>query len=231
MKLNFDYKGTKITYHLTYKKAKAISINVTESGEVQVTAPRGTSVYAVMDKVKGHAPWIISELYKEAKAQQKNVELLEQYSYLGKNYKLEIVNNSEALVPKVKMLRGKFVVETADSNSERIREAIISWYSEKVKVKLKERLKAYEQAFETVPTVIEVASDDSVLFRASQDTLFANAKIGTFSVEVIDYILVSSLCKINNSSVKNEKEYLEEILPNYQKSKDWLEENKNKTSL
>ena len=52
MKLSFDYKGIKVTYYLTYKKAKAISIQVTEEGRVNVTAPRGTPVFAVMDKVK-----------------------------------------------------------------------------------------------------------------------------------------------------------------------------------
>ena len=63
MKLSFDYKGIKVTYYLTYKKAKAISIKITEDGRVNVIAPIGTSVFAIMDKVKGNAPWIFSEIY------------------------------------------------------------------------------------------------------------------------------------------------------------------------
>ena len=47
MKLSFDYKGIKVTYYLTYKKAKAISIKITEDGRVNVIAPIGTSVFAI----------------------------------------------------------------------------------------------------------------------------------------------------------------------------------------
>ena len=66
MKLHFDYKGTKIVYELTYKKTRAISINIDADGKVSVIAPIGTSVYAVMDKIKGNAPWIISQLEKNS---------------------------------------------------------------------------------------------------------------------------------------------------------------------
>ena len=138
MKLSFDYKGIKVDYYLTCKNAKAISIQVTEEGRVNVTAPRGTPVFAVMDKVKGHAPWIINELYGK-KAETKNeIKLLEQYMYLGKNYKLEIVLNPEVEEAKVKMVRGKFVVETATESVETIRAALVEWYKQKVATKIKE---------------------------------------------------------------------------------------------
>lgn len=231
MKLSFDYKGIKVTYYLTYKKAKAISIQVTEEGRVNVTAPRGTPVFAVMDKVKGNAPWIINELYGK-KAETKNeVRLLEQYTYLGKNYKLEIVLNPEVEHTKVKMVRGKFVVETATESAVNIRAAIIEWYKQKVTAKIKERFKEYNPLFDRVPKNIEIVDEQNVLFHGNAEGIVASVKLGILPVEVIDYILVSSLCRLNCEDQQSEKKKLEEVLPNYQKSAEWLEENKNHLDL
>ena len=230
MKLNFDYKGTKITYDLTYKKTKAISIKITEEGKVNVIAPIGTSIYAVMDKVKGNAPWIISELYRN-RPQVSQSQLLEQYTYLGKNYKLEIVTSSELKEIKVKMLRGKLVVETYIESTAEIRQAIIDWYKQKVNAKIKERLKAYKEMFEMVPAQVEVMDDNTILFRSDETCITANVRVGIMPVEIIDYILVSSLCRINGLVDGKEVGKMEEIIPSFEKSKEWLEENKNKLTL
>ena len=230
MKLNFDYKGTKITYDLTYKKTKAISIKITGEGKVNVIAPIGTSIYAVMDKVKGNAPWIISELYRN-RPQVSQSQLLEQYTYLGKNYKLEIVTSSELKEIKVKMLRGKLVVETYIESTAEIRQAIIDWYKQKVNAKIKERLKAYKEMFEMVPAQVEVMDDNTILFRSDETCITANVRVGIMPVEIIDYILVSSLCRINGLVDGKEVGKMEEIIPSFEKSKEWLEENKNKLTL
>lgn len=246
MKLSFDYKGIKVTYYLTYKKAKAISIKVTEEGRVNVIAPLGTSVFSVMDKVKGHAAWIINEIYGKKNVGQEvhtnvhkhtnnvskaEIKLLEQYMYSGKNYKLEIVSNSEAESIKVKMVRGKFVVETATDSVEEIRNAIVEWYKQKVKAKIKERYKEYGNSFKTIPKDIQLIDDNSVLFKADQEVTIANAKMGILPGEVIDYVLVSSLCRINGVNQEDVVKMLEEMVPNYEKSKQWLEENKAQLAL
>ena len=243
MKLSFEYKGIKVTYYLTYKKAKAISIKITENGRVDVIAPLGTSVYSVMDKVKGNAPWIISEIYQRNKGvnlqaedqveevAQKEIKLLEQYMYSGKNYKLEVVTNAESESIKVKMVRGKFVVETSTDSEEAIREAILEWYKQKVKAKIKERFKEYGNLFEIIPEDVQLTTDDRVLFKANKSTIVADAKLGILPGEAIDYVLVSSLCRINCEDSESELAKLEEILPNYQKGKAWLEENKDQIAL
>ena len=232
MKLHFDYKGTKITYELTYKKTRAISINIDADGKVSVIAPIGTSVFAVMDKIKGNAPWILSKLANNAVEirETKEPELLEQYTYLGKNYGLEIVKVDEAPI-KVKMVRGKFVLETNTENKAEIRNAIILWYKDKVEAKIKERLKVYKESFEIIPTEIEVADDNKVFFRANDKVIFANVRLGMVTVDVMDYVIVSSLCHINTEDKEAALAKLKELLPNYEKSAQWIEENKNQLSL
>lgn len=230
MKLSFDYKGIQVTYYLTYKKAKAISIQVTEEGRVNVTAPRGTSVFAIMDKVKGNAPWIIREVYSKQKP-EKEVQLLEQYTYLGKNYKLEVILNPEAEGIKVKMVRGKFVVETATEEADAIRSAIVEWYKQKVTAKIKERFKEYSHSFEKMPKNIEIVDEENILVRINAEQVVANAKLGLLPVEVIDFVLLTGLCRLNCEGEAAEKQKLEELLPNHQKSAEWLEENKGNLKL
>ncbi len=229
MKLNFDYKGTKITYELTYKRTNAISIKVSE-GKVIVVAPRGTSVYAVMDKVKGNAPWIIRELYGSVPVKGE-VKLLEQYTYLGKNYKLEIVTDSQSSEIKVKMARGKFIVETYTDSPVLIREAIIEWYTQKLQAKIKERLKAYQDTFTKKPEAINIVDHSSILFQLNEKEIIANVRVGLMPAEVIDYILVRSLSRINSSKQEEEEAKVSEVLPTAEKSRLWLEENMNKLML
>lgn len=232
MKLHFDYKGTKITYELTYKKTRAISINIDADGKVSVIAPIGTSVFAVMDKIKGNAPWILSELANNAVEikEIKAPELLEQYTYLGKNYGLEIVKVEETPI-KVKMVRGKFVIETNTEDKAEIRNAIVLWYKDKVEAKIKERLKVYKESFDIIPTEIKVADDKQVFFRANDKAIFANVRLGMVTVDVMDYIIVSSLCHINAEDKEAALAKLQELLPSYEKSAQWIEENKNQLSL
>lgn len=240
MKLSFEYKGIKVTYYLTYKKAKAISIKITEEGHVNVMAPIGTPVFTVMDKVKGNAPWIINELYRKAvtngndgvhpEVSNEEVKLLDQYMYSGKNYKLEVVSNAEAEEIKVKMVRGKFVVETATEDTSEIRSAIVKWYKQKVKSKIIERTKQYKDVFENIPNEISL-TDNNILFEVDSTHIAANARLGMLPSDVFDYILISSLCHVNCEDKESEMKQLAELLPKYEKSVEWLEENKNKLYL
>ena len=151
--------------------------------------------------------------------------------YSGKNYKLEIISNSEAEKIKVKMIRGKFVVETATEDVYEVRTAIIEWYKEKVKAKIKERFKEYANVFSVIPGEIVLTDDSNILFKANTNQITADAKVGILPGDVIDYVLVSALCRLNNENQEEEMKQLEEILPNYEKSKEWLEQNKSQLIL
>ena len=78
-----------------------------------------------------------------------------------------------------------------------------------------------------MPKNIEIVDEQNLLFHGNAEGIVANAKLGMLPVEVIDYILVSSLCRLNCEDDKSENQKLEEVLPNYQKSAEWLEKNKN----
>lgn len=226
MKLSFEYGGLKISYNLAYKKTHVISIHVENDGQVNVVAPIGTKVITVMDKVKGNAPWIIRELQKIGRLNQTR-QLKEQYSYLGKNYGVEVVEDSSLDDITVKLVRGKFVIQVPSKNDRAMREALVSWYKEKLDAKIKERLKVYSDKFDVQQDNITIVDLRDALLRVSGKDVVVDFRVAMFPVDVIDYVLVSALCNINfkdNPEQANEK--LVTILPNYKESIAWIEENK-----
>jgi predicted metal-dependent hydrolase len=226
MKLSFEYKGTKISYDLMYKKTTAISINIDSNNNVNVVAPLGTSVQTVMDKVKGNAPWIINELYQSTHQNSKGT-LFKQYAYLGKNYSVEIVDNKEADTITVKLLRGKFVIQTPTDSEKEIREALIMWYKDKVSAKLKERLKVYAESFKKAPEMIIVNTDENELFGVRDNIFYVSVAVGMLSIELIDYLVVNALCRLNGLKEPHESmKKLKEVLPDYEEYRKWLEKNK-----
>lgn len=227
MKLSFEYKGRKVTYQLMYKKTSAITINISEDETVKVVAPIGTSVQTVMDKVKGNAPWIISELSKLENEKRKN-SIPDQYTYLGKNYGIEINLNQTLPEVEVKLARGKFLIQTPVNNPKKIREAVLKWYKDKVIIKAKERLKLYAEHFKSIPQELVVEEDDNILCEARDGSIFLNCSAGMLPIEILDYLLVISLCSLENpdSGQQEYDEKLKGILADHEKSKAWLEKNK-----
>ncbi|WP_069999501.1 M48 family metallopeptidase [Cellulosilyticum sp. I15G10I2] len=226
MKLSFEYKGTTINYNLMYKKTAAISININAQGQVSVTAPLGTSVETVRDKVKGNAPWIINELDEQHCKKNKN-SLLDRYTYLGKTYKVEVIENKKTNKVTVKLVKGKFVIETYTDDQKELREALFIWYKDKVTAKIKERIKIYNKWFEHLPVEIITNNDKSILLQIKNNKLYVSLVVGMLPINIIDYVLVSILCNLNYPEKHKENiKKLKEILPKYQEDKEWLDKNK-----
>lgn len=234
MKLSFTHNNQLITYYVTYKRVKRMTIQVTEDKTIHVTVPLGTPVYVMMNQVKQQADWIVAKLKsmsKEETMPKESIKLLDTYTYAGKSYKLEVVPKSEVETIKVKMLRGKLTVETPTEAAEEIRQAVITWYEKKVEDKMKDRLKLYGPHFKTLPHEIKMTDSKDIIFQANANHLLAHAKLGILPGSVLDYIVVKSLCYINVTSEEDRKQKLAEILPDYEKSQHWLDVNKSKLIL
>ena len=226
MRLSFEYKGRKISYDLLYKKTAAINIRIKEDGQVDVTAPLGTSVQTVADKVKGNAPWIISEVDKIYYNKTKD-NLLEHYTYLGKTYGVQVVINNEREKIDVKLIRGKFIIETYTNDEKKLKEALLLWYRNKVYAKIRERLKVYEKLFEYVPSEIETRYDKSFLLKVQGSKMLVSLLTGILPINTIDYVVVRVLCELNDADNKEKSiKRLKEILPEYKKEEEWLDKNK-----
>ena len=66
---------------------------------------------------------------------------------MGRNYSLQIVLDEKAFFPEAKLTRGKFCITTSTRDQDIIRQALESWYKNKAKEKINERIKYYQGHF------------------------------------------------------------------------------------
>lgn len=226
MKLSFEYEGTKIQYNLTYKKRPSIGIQVEADGEINVLAPVGSTVFSVMDKVKGNADWIIGELERIKIAKEATIK----YVYLGKNYGVELSEDNSKEDITVKLVRGKFVVEGASLTDARVKEAMRIWYVNKATSKAKERAKAFVDMFENKPKKLQVQVLKDNLYSIDQEksTLVLDVNCAIGPVNVLDYMLVGALCKFNNMESYATNQKIAELIPDFEVAQEWLKTSQDK---
>lgn len=226
MKLSFEYGSTKIEYNLTYKKRSSISIQVEADGQVNVVAPVGSTIFSVMDKVKGNAEWVAGELERIRVAKEATLK----YVYLGKNYGVELVEDNTKEDITVKLVRGKFVVEGANLTNERVVPAMKTWYVDKATSKAKERAKTFIDMFEAKPKKIQVNILKDSLYSIDKDKssliLDVNCAIG--AVNVLDYMLVGALCKFNEMDNDSTNLKIKELIPDFEVAEEWLRTSQDK---
>lgn len=66
---------------------------------------------------------------------------------MGRNYSLQIVLDEKVFFPEAKLTRGKFCITTSTRDQDIIRQALESWYKNKAKEKINERIKYYQGHF------------------------------------------------------------------------------------
>lgn len=219
MKLSFEFQGTKISYNLTYKKRNSIAIQVEADGSVHVTAPVGTTLFSVADKVKGHAEWIVGEIRRL----QRQKENANQFMYLGKTYGIDTIENQEKEVPTVKLVRGKFVIEGKALTPEAISQGLLDWYKTKTTTKLKERSKLFAEAFDKMPKKYKVTTIKNTLWYIEDDTIIFDVNCGIGPVCMLDTVLVEALCQFNGLEETQTK--LDALVPDTALAREWVQEN------
>lgn len=130
-----------IDFRLEYSDRKSLGITVTPEMEVLVKAPTDTSMEKVKEKIRKKAPWIIKQqsffLSFQPKTPQRKYVSGETHLYLGRQYRLKIMNNElETMINKVR-IRGGFLEVYADNKME-VKALVNNWYLEKAKKKISE---------------------------------------------------------------------------------------------
>jgi len=116
-----------INFRLEYSDRKSLGITVTPEMEVLVKAPADTSIEKVKEKIRQKASWIIKQqsffLSFQPKTPKRKYISGETHLYLGRQYRLQIINGNEESVK----LKGKFIEVTASEQS-RAKKLLIDWY-------------------------------------------------------------------------------------------------------
>ena len=213
---------------LRTKRKKSASIQLNED-LVRVLVPKSLSDKRIRDLILKRSSWIQTKL----KEQSKRVSITpreyvsgECFPYLGKNYRLKIVNGKDL---SVKMKNGYLVVTLINDKHQQevVRSQLEKWYQEHAETQLKEKTKRFAKIVDVNPSSVSVKTYKSRWGSCShKGEIIYNWKIILAPHRIVDYVVIHELCHLleHNHSPKYWRQ-VERYTPDWKNCRNWLRHN------
>ena len=214
-----------INYELVRSSRISIGITVERDGQVIVNAPIDLDTKTIEKQIHKKRLWIWEKLALKNDGLENIVHKKfisgESFSYLGRHYRLQIIDDYSEL----KLKNGWFVL--GNKKQKKAKETFKAWYSEHLKKKIDERLKIICQNSNISQPDFRIMELGFRWGSCTKDgALNFNWKIAVAPIGVIDYIIIHELVhiKIHTHNEKFWKEVFK-LMPNYLEKKEWLKLN------
>ena len=214
-----------IDYDLVRSKRSSIGITVERNGSIVVNAPQELEKDEIDKHVYKKRLWIWEKLAikKEHndKVTQKKFISGESFSYLGRSYRLKIVDEDSAL----KLKNGWFIL--GKKYQPKAKELFKIWYTQHLKDKIKERLESLNKNLNLEIPEYKIMELGYRWGSCTKDgVLNFNWKIAMAPIGVIDYIIIHEIAHFKEHT-HNERFWREvqRLMPSYIEKKEWLKEN------
>jgi len=232
MNLNlFKSKTMKVDFPYEVKRTnrkKSATIKVVE-GKVEVVIPKTLSKKELQQLVYKKRLWIARKLDEQSRLtprKEKECVSGESFPYLGKNYRLKLVDEDSAVV---KLKGGRLVlgINKAPSSQERaafVRQALEAWYIVHAEERLRDKTARYAKLMGVEPASINVRDYKSRWGGCSIEGVISyNWRIIMAPHHIVDYVVVHELAHLihHNHSSSYWKE-VERVIPEYKKCRAWL---------
>ncbi len=124
------YRSTVIDFRIGFAERKTLEIAVHPTGEVEVTAPLGTAMGRIDEKVKLRARWILRQKNFFAQFQPRTASRQymsgETHLYLGRRYRLKVESGDTT---GVRLAGGiLFATDRLPPSGEQAARLVLSWY-------------------------------------------------------------------------------------------------------
>lgn len=211
------------------KKVKNVTLKVKRDGSIHLTVPEAATDDYIERVISNKQEWIESQLkhFNENYEKPKEKEMVsgESFKYLGKNYRLKVI---EAKEESVRLYRGYIEIYVKDKNNTvKKQELLKKWYQEKAKKKFAELVHEYEDVVKE-----EVNSIRVITMKTRWGSCNVESKNINLNLELIkkpryciEYVILHELAhlKYPNHS-KQFWEYMSVHMPNWEWRKNKLEE-------
>jgi len=227
MMLGFEYEV------IRRPKRRTASISVKRDNAVVIRVPSNLPRECIEQLVRSKARWIHSRLRfnEELRARYRPKEYVsgEAFSYLGRNYRLQVV---EGEAGPACLDRGRLRVcvplnLTGEGKGQQIIRQITAWYQEHALKYLQEKTARYAGRMSVTPACVGIKGYRSRWGSCHRDgRVYFNWRIIMAPHSVVDYVVVHELCHLiqhNHSSAY--WRLVESILPDYREAKVWLKVN------
>lgn len=228
MRLAFNYGTKNIEFDVAFRNRQTMEISVEPPNTVKVVAPIDTPENIVFEKVKSRASWIVQKLFefKDMEYRKINREFVngESFIYFGRNYSLQISEDTNIKKIEVKLYQGKFHIASYTKDENELQKAMEEWYREKTLEKVQEKVKYYQHFFKVKPLDIRVKEQQKRWASCtSKNELLFNWRCVMAPSYVLDYIVVHEMCHmIHMNHSKEFWDLVTSILPDYGRRKEWL---------
>ena len=221
--LDFNY-----TVKRTNRK-KTASVAVKEDA-VMVTVPSGLTDKEIETIIHKKRRWIREKLYLNLKINEahkpKEYVSGEAFSYLGRNYRMKIVDSDEK---RVSLKNGYFQIPIStniplEKKEKLIKQKLVDWYKEHALKRLKEKSSRYAKQIGVTPRNIHVKDYRSRWGGCSHaGEVTFNWHIIMAPNRIVDYVVAHELCHLvhHNHSAKYWK-LLSSVFPDWRECKEWL---------
>jgi predicted metal-dependent hydrolase len=211
-------------YKIIRTDRRTIALQITEEGKLIVKAPLKVSDEKIMEVVLKHKKWIerkIKEvLSRDPKAGKKEFVNGESFLYLGRSYKLYIVENQEE---PIRFENGFFLSKKFLPYAQ---EVLTAWYKESALEKISQRVEFYAKKAGLKYGRIRITDAQRRWGSCSGNNLNFSWRLIMAPLSVIDYVVVHELVHLEE---KNHSESfwtkVKVLMPDYQKHHQWLKEN------
>lgn len=206
---NILFGSKTIDFRLVYSDRKSLGITVTPEMEVLVKAPADTLIELVKEKVKKKAPWILKQqsffLSFQPKTPKRKYVSGETHLYLGRQYRLRIINDEIGVRNDCVKLSGGFLnVYTKDK--AKTKKLVEDWYMQKAKERLPQIASSLIKKF-VVKHNIQLIAHNSYLitFRkmptrwgscTAKGKIIINPELIKAPKGCIEYVIIHELCHL-----------------------------------
>lgn len=212
---------------------KTASIAVSPDNAVTVTVPVHLEDEAIRALVHRKRNWIHRKIAfnNEVRLPHKPKEYVsgEAFTYIGRNYRLKVIDGDE---PGVQLRAGRFGVQvpatvTGEARTTLVAESLRGWYREHARQKLAQRARMHAKRMGLTIGDVGVRDYRRQWGSCHQDgSVHFNWTIIIAPLSIIDYVVIHELCHlVHRNHSKQFWQLLGRHLPDYAIRKDWLRVN------
>lgn len=211
------------------KDVKNINIRVKPNCEVILTSPLKTTDEHISYVIKKRTNWIKQKL----EFYNSNQPLLlreyvsgENFKYLGRNYRLKVIESEEEIV---KLQRGYLQLFIKDTNNLTKKKILIdTWYKTKAKIHFDKALKKYKKIIKKDIKSIKIREMKTRWGSCNpvKSYINLNSELIKKPTQCIEYVVFHELTHlIHTDHDKQFYNYMSSYMPDWKKRKDKLESN------
>ena len=212
-------------------RRKTFSIKI-DKGKVRIVVPKRLSQKNINAIILKKTPWIRKKIRLQEKIyplKPKEYVNGETFSYLGKGYRLKLVENG---IGEARLKRGELVLGVSpnlknDQKLNFVKSRIVQWYKTHAEKILRDKTKKYARKLRLHPKSISVKEYKSRWGSCSiKGEIIYNWKIVLAPKRIVDYVIIHELCHLLHQNHSPEFwRTVENSFLSYKESRQWLKEN------